>query len=146
MEQQLRSIMPTDVFLVCCFSAGRRSGSAGDIADGSLRKVPTPCTASVTTYISHCTGSLPMYKDRGISRHLNCQNGLLEFRNHRLVVYCLLAVIQSNYIAVLLVAIILPLVLFIDRIGINPTVVAGPTAKSKIPRATPRKRRRRTNS
>ena len=40
---------------------------------------------------------------------------------------------NPNYIAVLLVAIILPLILFVDRIGINPTVAAGPTAKSKSP-------------
>lgn len=46
---------------------------------------------------------------------------------------------NPNYIAVLLVAIILPLILFIDRIGINPTVVAGPTAKSKIPSSDSKK-------
>ena len=46
---------------------------------------------------------------------------------------------NPNYIAVLLVAIILPLILFVDRIGINPTVAAGPTAKSKSPSSDSKK-------
>jgi hypothetical protein len=38
---------------------------------------------------------------------------------------------NPNYIVVLLVAIMLPLVLLIDRIGMNPTVASGPTTKAK---------------